>query len=282
MPDMAGRVCLITGATNGIGRAAANALAALGAELILHGRDAIRLKSSMEEIRAASGNSSVSFVVADLASLADVRRMAAEVNASPRPLHVLINNAGVLSLTAKTTRDGHELMFGVNHLAHFLLTNLLLGKLKASAPARVVVVASRAHVGNPVDLSRLAPEPGLGNLSAYGRSKFANVLFAKELARRLSGTRVIANALHPGVVMTNMVRGRTPPISWIVPLLRPFLVTPEDGAKTTIYLASAPEVEGVTGKYFVQCREAAADARTDDAALARALWDKSAELVGPT
>jgi len=204
-----------------------------------------------------------------------VRALAAEINALAGPLHVLINNAGVLNLRPHTSNDGFELQFAVNHLAHFLLTNLVLDKLKASGKARIVVVASRAHYGHPPDPARLEDNAGL---FAYGRSKFANVLFAKELARRLAGSDVTANALHPGLVWTNMVRQPRPPVSWVAPLLKPIMLPPEDGAKTSVYLASSPEVSGVSGKYFSKCKEVAADAMSDDLALARALWDKSAEL----
>ena len=280
MALMTGRVCLITGATSGIGHATAEALARLDAELILHGRDKARLDATLERIRDQTGNRKLSAVVADLASLDSVRGMANEIDASPRPLHVLINNAGVLSLSRRTTKDGFELMFGVNHLAHFLLTNLLWDKLRASAPARIVIVASRAHRGNRVDLDDLDSKRGMRGLSAYGRSKFANILFAKELARRLAGTRLVANALHPGLVATNMVSARRQPMSWLAAALRPLILTPEQGAKTSVYLASTPAAETVSGKYFMSCSEAAPDPATDNAELARALWEKSAALVG--
>jgi len=276
MAEMTGRVCLITGATNGIGRATAEALARVGANVILHGRSAERLDRAVAEIKSATGNANVSRLVADLSSLSEVRRLGAEINALASPLHVLINNAGVLNLRKHSSKDGYELQFAVNHLAHFLLTNVVLDKLKASRGARVVVVASRAHYGNLIDPDYLESRSGL---RAYGRSKFANVLFAKELARRLSGSDVTSNALHPGVVWTNMVRQPRPPISWIIPALRPFLISPEEGAKTSVYLASSPEVAGVSGKYFDECKDVAADPRTEDASLARALWERSAALV---
>jgi NAD(P)-dependent dehydrogenase (short-subunit alcohol dehydrogenase family) len=203
MAEMTGRVCLITGSTNGIGRATAEALARQGASVILHGRNIARLDQAVTEIKARTGNANVSRLVADLSSLAEVRALAAEINALAGPLHVLINNAGVLNLRPHTSNDGFELQFAVNHLAHFLLTNLVLDKLKASGKARIVVVASRAHYGHPPDPARLEDNAGL---FAYGRSKFANVLFARELARRLAGSDVTANALHPGVAVAGRRR----------------------------------------------------------------------------
>lgn len=277
MAEMTGRICLVTGATNGIGRATAEALARLGASVILHGRSAERLDRAATEIKAATGNQNVSRFVADLSSLAEVRRLASEIKALPSPLHVLINNAGVLNLRPHQSKDGFELQFAINHLAHFLLTNLVLDKLKASGGARIVVVASRAHYGHPIDPSKIENNPGP---FAYSRSKFCNVLFAEELARRLAGTGVTVNALHPGLVWTNMVRQPRPPVSWLVPLLKPVMLSPEDGAKTSVYLASSREVEGVSGKYFASCKAVAPDPAVTPA-LARALWEKSAALAAP-
>ena len=276
MTDMTGKVCLVTGATSGIGRATAQELARRGANVVLHGRSVERLDQTVAEIRNSGATGNLSCMEADLSSLAETRSLAAEVNALATPLHVLVCNAGVLTLRPHLSQDGFELQFAVNHLAHFLLTNLLLDKLKASGGARVVIVASRAHIGRRPDPNNFERNPGL---FAYGRSKFANILFAKELARRLAGTDVTANALHPGVVWTNMVTGRTAPLSWFVPLLRPMLISPADGAKTSVYLASSPAVEGVSGKYFVECRETQPERATNDPVLAKRLWEKSAELV---
>jgi NAD(P)-dependent dehydrogenase (short-subunit alcohol dehydrogenase family) len=253
-------------------------LARNGASLILHGRNPAKLESAIAKARAA-GAGNTEGVIADLASLAQVRELADKVSARAGPLHVLICNAGVFTLSRRETKDGFELMMGVNHLAHFLLTNLLIGKLKAAAPARIVIVASAAHHRGPVVLDDLDNERVSG-LSAYGRTKFANILFAKELARRLAVTGVTANALHPGFVATNMTRISRPPLSWIAAAMSPIIRTPKHGAETSVYLASSPEAAPVSGKYFVDCREAAPDPRTDDPALARALWEVSAALVG--
>lgn len=278
MSDLNGRVCLVTGATGGIGLATAEALVRQGAEVILHGRNEAKLNAATESIRERTNLGKLRGVVADFSSLDEVRRLGAELNARSGPLHVLVNNAGAFG--PGTTRDGHDLAFGVNHLAHFLLTNLLLERIQASAPARIVCVASVAHMGRPVDPDRLDGPKGILGLAAYGRSKFANVLFAKELACRLKGSGVSVNALHPGLVSTGMLNAPRPPFSWALPVIRPFTLSPEEGAKTSIYLASSPEVDGVTGGYFVRCRKAATDPRAEDAALAQRLWNTSAELVG--
>jgi NAD(P)-dependent dehydrogenase (short-subunit alcohol dehydrogenase family) len=278
MSDMNGRVCLVTGATGGLGLATAEGLARRGAEVILHGRNEAKLNAATQFIRERTNAGKLRGVVADLSSLDEVRRLGAELNERAGPLHVLVNNAGVFG--PGKTRDGFDLAFGVNHLAHFLLTNLLLEKIRHSAPARIVCVASVAHEGRPLDPETLDGPKGLFGLAAYGRSKFANILFANELARRLDGSGVTANALHPGLVSTGMLNAPPPPASWVIPLVRRFALSPEQGAKTSIYLATSPEVEGVSGGYFVKCRQVAPDPRTQDVALARRLWDRSAALAG--
>lgn len=277
---MKGRVCLVTGASHGIGFATASALAAAGATVVLHGRDPERVETLCRMIQQHTGSQSVSGLAADFSSLSEVRRLAAELIARHQRLHVLVNNAGASVSGRHRTADGFEWHLGVNHLAPFLLTNLLLETLEASAPSRVVTVASVAHRGNPVDLDDLDFEQGYGSFAAYGRSKSANILFTVELARRLAGTGVTANALHPGVVATNLASTMPAPLRWIVTLLKPVMASPEQGAETSIYLATSPEVDGVTGRYFVKCREATADAPATDADRARRLWARSAELAG--
>ena len=205
---MTGRICLVTGATNGIGRATAQALAARGASVIVHGRDRRKAEAAVNDIVEATRNRAVEPIVGDLAELDQVRRMAAEFRARHKQLHVLLNNAGLVAFDRRTTHDGFEAHFGVNHLAPFLLTNLLLDALKSSAPARVVTVASAVHNRGRIDFDDLQAARSYGGIGAYANSKLANILFTTELARRLDGAGVTANALHPGVVATGPRRRR--------------------------------------------------------------------------
>jgi len=275
------RTCLVTGATSGIGQATAIGLARKGARLILVARDPHRGEAAVAAVKAASGNPSVELVRADLASLDSVRTLAAGIRERAPSLHVLVNNAGVVNLTRETTPDGFETTFAVNHLAHFLLTRLLLDRLVSSAPARIVNVASEAHRFGSIDLADLQTEKKRYSwMRVYGASKLANVLFTYELARRLEQTGVTANCLHPGAVATRlgMNNGRIGRI--VIPLLRPFFLSPEQGAETSIFLAASEQVEGVTGEYFVKCAPKASSRASRDARLARELWEASTRLVG--
>jgi len=279
MTDMSGRICLVTGATRGIGRATAEALAKSGAHVLLHGRDSASVGAVCREmIRYGQ----VDGVVGDLSSLAAVRKLATEVAAQYPRLDVLVNNAGTGTRRRQTTGDGYERTFAINHLAPFLLTNLLLERLKAGKAARVVTVSSMAHRGAKLDFDDLNWETRkFSGLGAYGASKLANILFTVELASRLAGSGVTANCLHPGVVATNIFTafgGRTGKVFTV--LLRPFMLSPADGAKTSIYLASSPEVANVTGKFFDKCREVPPTPAAQDAAAAKRLWDVSAKLTG--
>lgn len=293
---MEGRICLVTGSTSGIGRATAFELARMGATVVMVARNPGRGQETMEEVRAASGNSGVDLLLADLGSLGQVRQLAREFKARYHRLHVLVNNAGTIFPACKTTEDGFETMFAVNHLAPFLLTGLLLERLKASAPARIVIVASASHRFGTLDHIRVRGEKQwcglLAGWRAYNQSKLANVLFTYELARRLEGTGVTANCLHPGMVATR-AGSDSPGIVWRLvnryrPILvrfclglpRTFLLTPEQGAETTVFLASSPEVEGITGKYFVKKAEARSSRESYDLLLAERLWSLDEELVG--
>ena len=278
MTDMTGRICLVTGATRGIGRATAEALAKSGAHVLLHGRDSASVGAVCREmIRYGQ----VTGVVGDLSSLAAVRKLATEIAAQYPRLDVLVNNAGTGARRRQVTVDGYERTFAINHLAPFLLTNLLLDKLKAGKAARVVTVSSMAHRGGKLDFDDLNWEKRkFKGLGAYGASKLANILFTVELASRLAGRSVTANCLHPGVVATNIFTafgGRTGKVFTV--LLRPFMLSPADGAKTSVYLASSPEVANVTGKFFDKCREVAPAAAAQDAAAAKRLWEISAKLT---
>jgi retinol dehydrogenase 12 len=279
--ELAGKTCLVTGATNGIGRVSARALARMGAKLFLVARDPQRAEDTRAEILRETPGADVRIIVADLASQADVRRAAAEFLATGAPLHVLLNNAGVTQLHRSETVDGIETTFAVNHLAYFLLTLLLLDRLKASAPARIVNVASDAHrFGGALDFDDLGSKKSFSWMAVYGRSKLANILFTRELARRLEGTGVTVNCLHPGAVRTGLGMNNDAPIlKLLVSLARPFMRSPEKGAETSIWACSAPELAKVSGRYFSDRKERRPNALALDDGAARRLWDVSARLV---
>jgi len=277
---MRGRTCMITGASSGIGRATALGLARLGATLVLVCRDRQRGAGTVADIAAQTGNREVTLLLADLAVQAEIRRVAAEFLATDRPLHVLINNAGAVNLQRTLTADGIEATFAVNHLAYVLLTNLLLDRLRRSAPARIVNVASDAHKFGALDFDDLGNEHRYRGLRVYGQSKLANILFTAELARRLDGTGVTVNSLHPGAVGTGLGKNNGAWARGVIALLRPFFRSPDSGAATSIYLASSPAVDGITGQYFVNCRQTRPSRDAQDPAAARRLWDVSMELTG--
>jgi retinol dehydrogenase 14 len=280
---MAGKTVLVTGGTGGIGRATAIGLAAMGARVGITGRDIARTRAAAADVAAASGNPAVDPFPADMSSQAEVRRLAGAVLAAYPRLDVLVNNAGGFWATRHVTADGLEHTFAVNHLAPFLLTDLVLDRLKASAPARIVTVSSGAHGTGKIDFDDLEGERGYSGGQAYSQSKLANVMFSYELARRLDGTGVTATVLHPGVVRTGFAAEDPPPM-WRVflPLVRLFLKSPKKGAATSIYLASSAEVEGVTGKYFADSKPRASSPSSHDTAAAARLWQISVDLVGRT
>jgi len=280
-PSMAGKTVVITGATGGIGKATAMGLAALGARVAITGRDLKRAEAAASEIRGATGNPSVDAFGADLSSQAEVRRLAGEVLSACTRLDVLVNNVGGFWATRHVTNDGLERTFALNHLAALLLTDLLLDRLKASAPSRVVTVSSNAQSLGTIDFEDLQGEHKYSGQTAYNQSKLASVMFSYELARRLEGTGVTANVLHPGVVNTGF--GAEDPsriFRVIVPFYRPFMKTPQQGAATSVYLASSPEVEGITGKYFADRKPHASNKASYDREAATRLWEVSAALVG--
>jgi len=267
-----GRTCIVTGANSGIGRETALGLARMKANLVMVCRDKSKGDSARRQISKESGNESVDLLLCDLSSLAEVRTLAAEIRNRYGKIHVLVNNAGLFSLSGKTD-DGFETTLAVDYLAPFLLTNLLLGLLKAGAPSRVVNVSSVAHFSGHVDLTAIENKKTPSGWGGYSNSKLALVMFTYELARRLHGTGVTANCLHPGAVATNI---------WRVPaaVTRPFLRSAKDGAKTPIYLASSPVVEGVSGKYFEDEKEKKSSDESYDETKARELWDETSKLVG--
>ncbi|HET6625418.1 MAG TPA: SDR family oxidoreductase [Nocardioidaceae bacterium] len=277
---MAGRTVLVTGGTGGIGRATALGLAAMGAEVAITGRDRARTEQAARAIRRAVGGQVQGFV-ADLSSQSEVRRLAAEVLQRLSGVDVLVNNVGGFWNSRHVTADGLEHTFALNHLAPFLLTNLLLERLRQNGPARVVTVSSHAHATGQIDFDDLQCERSYSGARAYNQSKLANVLFTYELARRLKDISVTANALHPGVVSTSF--GAEDPAGaqrLIVPLMRPFMKSPAQGATTSIHLASAPELAQVTGRFFAGSRTKSSSRRSHDHVAAARLWEVSAQLVG--
>jgi retinol dehydrogenase 14 len=277
---MAGRTVLVTGASGGIGRATALGLAVMGAHLAIAGRDRGRTEDAARELRAAGGGQ-VDVFVADLSSQSEVRRLADEALERLSRIDVLVNNVGGYWSTRHVTADGLERTFAVNHLAPFLLTNLLLERLERSGPARVVTVASNAHIQGRIDFDDLQGERSWSGARAYSQSKLANVLFTYELARRLQATSVTANALHPGVVRTAF--GAEDPGGLqrrFIPVMRPFMKAPAKGAATSIHLSSAPDLERVTGRHFANGKPKRSSERSYDEAVAARLWRVSADLVG--
>jgi len=283
---MHGKVCLITGATSGIGAVTAEALARQGATVVIVGRDPAKCEASAARVRQQTGNAAVGHLVADLSRQADVRGLARQVLEQYPRLDVLVNNAGGIFLSRRLSADGIEMTFALNHLGYFLLTTLLLDRMRASAPSRVVNVSSIGHeLARGIRFDDVQFERGYrAGFPAYHHSKLANLLFTYELARRLEGTGVTANALHPGLVATNI--GVNNGLSWRVlsffydRILRPHYVSPEEGARTVVHLASSPDVEGVTGRYFVEEREVASSEASRDVDAARRLWELSEELTG--
>lgn len=280
-PSMKDKVCLVTGATAGIGFITARELARAGADVLLVGRTPQSAGEAARKIREAAADSDVEPLAADLSSQAAIRRLAADVRRRTGRVDVLVNNAGGIFLDRTETIDGVETTFAVNHLAPFLLTNLLLPLLRAAPSARIVNVASGAHRGVSMKFDDLEGRNQYGGWRAYQRSKLANILFTRELARRLSGESITVNALHPGYVKTEIFRDATWKGSVMRLLANVFALTPEQGAATTIYLATSPEVAGVTGEYFVRCKPASSSRAAQDDDAARRLWEMSATMTRP-
>jgi NAD(P)-dependent dehydrogenase (short-subunit alcohol dehydrogenase family) len=277
---MAGKLCVVTGATSGIGLVAAERLAASGARLILIGRDKARGEAALARIKRHAPGAELTLRYADLSLLAEMNRLAAEIAAAEPRIDVLINNAGAMFTSRSLTADGLERTFALNHMAYFVLANRLRAALAAAAPARIVNVASEAHRGNVLDFADLQSARGYRGFRVYGRSKLANILFTRELARRLEGSGITANCLHPGFVASRF-GDNNPGLSRVGIGLakRFFALSPEQGAETVVYLAASPEVASVTGGYFDKCRVRLPSAEAQDDAAARRLWDESAKLA---
>ncbi len=272
---MHSKVCMVTGAASGIGAATAQALAQQGATVLLVDRDAQQGAATVDQIKQQTGNAAVDLLVADLSSQQAIRQLARDFTSGYARLDVLVNNAGAIFDERRESADGIEMTFALNYLGYFLLTNLLLDTLKASAPARIINVSSRSHARARINFDDLESRTDYRGLSAYAHSKLAIVLFTYELARRLEGTGVTANALNPGIVATSFGRNSRGALGFIMRLFRPLFLSPEQGAQTGVYLATSPEVEGVTGKYFVQCKAVPSSPASYDAAVAERLWQVS-------
>lgn len=278
---LTGKTVLVTGATGGIGFIAARALAAMGATVVLVGRDPAKAQASVARIQRETGANSVNALTADLSSMQAVRRLAAEFVAQYPRLDVLLNNAGGIFMTRQTTLDGYERTFALNHLAPFLLTHLLLDRLKVDAPARVVTVSSMAHRGHTKDFDDVnQTRRGYSAWRAYGESKLANIMFTYALARRLEGSDVTANTLHPGFVATGFAKNNGPLWQLAMSLARPFAISPERGAQTSIYLASSPDVADLSGRYFVNSQPAKSSKASYDVAAQERLWSLSEQMAG--
>jgi len=277
---MAQKICMVTGASSGIGKETSKKLGELGATLVLVCRNKKRGANAMSEIIEANNSTQVELMLADFESLDSVRALAKEFLEKHDSLRVLVNNAGVVSMTRSVTADGFEKTFQVDYLSHFLLTNLLLEVLKKSAPSRIINVSSASHYRGHLNFDDLQMKKGYGVMKAYSQAKLAQVLFTYELSRRLEGTGVTVNSLHPGAVATNIWKGSMGPFSFMGNISRLFLISPDKGAETPVYLASSPEVEGATGKYYDHMREKESSAESHDYAAARKLWDESERMTG--
>jgi NAD(P)-dependent dehydrogenase (short-subunit alcohol dehydrogenase family) len=277
---MRGKVIVITGATSGIGKVAAERLAAMGGRLVLVARDKDRGEATLAQLRQVGPEAAHSIHYADLSRIAEMKRVAGEIAAAEPRIDVLINNAGALFTSRHVTEDGLEFTFALNHMAYFLLTHGLYDRLGASAPARIINTASDAHKGQHLDFNDLQSANNYRGFRVYGRSKLCNIIYTRELARRLAGSGVTANSLHPGFVATRFGDESGGMLSFAVRAAKYFAITPEKGAETIVYLASSEEVAGTTGKYFYKCREATPTKEAQDDVAARRLWEETAKLAG--
>jgi retinol dehydrogenase 14 len=277
---MGGQTVLITGGTSGIGKAAAVALAAMDANVVIVGRNQERGEAAVEEIRARSHNESVELLLADLSVQSEVRRLAEEFQERYDRLDVLANNAGLVQSKRTETPDGIETTLAINHLAPFLLTNLLLERLEQSAPSRVITVSSEAQRWGKMDFEDMQSRRKYRGFPVYGMTKLANIMFSYEFAERLNGAGVTATCLHPGSVGTNFGQNNRGPMALFFRTFKPFMRSAEQGADTLVWLASSPEVDGVSGKYFSDRKEIEAQKGAYDRAARRRLWEISEELTG--
>lgn len=278
--DMSGKVCVVTGANTGIGKATAEGLARLGATVVMVCREESTGRRALDDIQKRCDGAKLDLLQCDLGSFASIRGLPETFASRYDRLDVLINNAATLRTKHQKTVDGYEAQFAINHLAPFLLTNLMLERIKSTPSSRIVNVASVVHRGAEIDFDDLQGEKGYSAMGAYGQSKLANVLFTYALARRLEGTGTIANCLHPGVVRTNIARNTNALFRGLFKIGSAFMISPATGAETSIYAASAPEMSGVSGKYLVKCRITPSSEASYDEGLGERLWEVSALMTG--
>lgn len=280
MNQIEGSTCVVTGANSGIGKVTAIEMARMGARVVMVCRNRERGRQALVEVCQASGSSSVDLLLADLSVQEQVKSLAARIAAEYPQVDVLVNNAGLFRRKREETADGLEMTFAVNHMAYFILTLELLDTLRESAPARIVNVASNAHAGNRLDFDDLQAARKYSGWKAYGRSKLANILFTNYLAAKLEGSGITVNSLHPGVVATEFGRSGNGLLSLMWKLGSGFFKSPADGARTSVYLASSPDVDGVTGTYFKNEKPARSSRESNDPEAAALLWKESLQLAG--
>lgn len=278
-PSIQGKIVMITGATAGIGLVTARELAQRGAQVTLVGRNPAKLTIVAEQIKTRTGNQQIETITADLSTHAGVQQTAHEFKKRHTKLDVLVNNAGAIFMSRHVTADGLEVTFALNHLNYFHLTMLLLDVLKTSAPSRVINVSSDAHRGQTIDFDNLQGEKSFNGRTQYDRSKLMNILFTYELAKKLNGSGVTVNALHPGFVATDFGKNNGKLMGLVMKLISPMAKSPEEGASTSVYLASSTEVDGVTGRYFVDKKPVESDPASYDPATAEKLWNASLEMI---
>ena len=278
--NLNGKVCLITGATSGIGKASAMQLASMGAEIVFVARNKEKAEKLKEALKASTGKDATS-IIADLSSQEEVKRAAGEFLSLNKPLHILLNNAGIVNTTRKETVDGFEEVFAVNHLAYYAFTVMLMNKLIENGPSRIVNVASSAHTFiKELDFEDLQSKNDYKTMQAYGKSKLANILFTRELAERLEGKGVTVNCLHPGVVDTEIISSNSLFLKLLTTLVKPFFRNPDKGAETSVYLCTSPEVEKETGGYYSDCKIEKISAAARSKENASKLWQVSSQLTG--
>ncbi|MFX0075796.1 MAG: SDR family oxidoreductase [Candidatus Hermodarchaeota archaeon] len=277
--DLSNRTCIITGANSGIGKATTFALARMGASIVMLCRDKQKGENALKEIKDNTGNQSIELMIADLLDHDSIRLFAQNYKSTHDKLHILINNAGIMKKERETNNLGHETTFATNHLGHFLLTNLLLEMLQSSAPARIINVSSGSHKRGKLDFSNLMLEQKYGRFKAYNNSKLANIMFTYELARRLESSGVTVNVVHPGAARTNFGREFSERTRKFLKLFKRFTITAEEGAKSSIFLASSPKVENVTGKYWFKCKQVKSSKYSYNTRIQKRLWDVSKDLT---